>query len=122
MTSDATRLPQKSSRERRRAGSLARLGETWCRLLPPRYSLLQGVCREEVRGLIKGGSGAFGNTATRIEAFVAGGGTYVYGSYADIDGLFREQATDLDPRLEATRTASSSRCNHSTPPSVCRTR
>ena len=25
-----------------------------------------------------------------------GGGTYVYGSYADIDGLFREQAAELD--------------------------
>ena len=25
-----------------------------------------------------------------------GGGTYVYGSYADIDGLFREQASELD--------------------------
>ena len=49
------------------------------------------------------GSGAFGNAATRIEAFVASGGTYVYGSYADIDGLFLEQATELDPkRREAT--------------------
>ncbi len=39
----------------------------------------------------------------RIEAFVAAGGTYVYGSYGDIDGLFLEQATELDPkRREAT--------------------
>jgi peptide/nickel transport system substrate-binding protein len=29
---------------------------------------------------------------------VVGGGTYVYGSYADIDGLFREQASELDPK------------------------
>ncbi len=63
-----------------------------------------------IRGLVvtvsstsRGGSGAFGNAATRIEAFVAGGGTYVYGSYRDIDGLFREQATEADPkRREAT--------------------
>ena len=34
---------------------------------------------------------------------MAGGGTYVYGSYGDIDGLFLEQATELDPkRREAT--------------------
>ena len=33
-----------------------------------------------------------------MEAFVAGGGTYVHGSYVDIDGLFREQATELDPK------------------------
>jgi peptide/nickel transport system substrate-binding protein len=41
-------------------------------------------------------SAAFGNAPTRIEAFVAGGGAYVYGSYPDIDGLFREQAVELD--------------------------
>jgi peptide/nickel transport system substrate-binding protein len=38
------------------------------------------------------GNGSFGNAATRIEALVIGGGTYVYGSDADVDGLFREPA------------------------------
>ena len=48
-------------------------------------------------------SGAFGNAATRLETFVASGGPYVYGSSADIDGLFREQAGELDrKRREAT--------------------
>jgi len=48
-------------------------------------------------------SGAFGNAATRLKASVATGGTYAYGSYPDIDGLFREQAADADPkRREAT--------------------
>jgi peptide/nickel transport system substrate-binding protein len=41
-------------------------------------------------------SGAFGNAASRIENFVAANGIYVYGSYPDIDGLFREQANELD--------------------------
>ena len=41
-------------------------------------------------------SGAFGNAATRLEAYVIAGGTYVYGSYPDIDGLFRDQAAELD--------------------------
>ena len=49
-------------------------------------------------GFIHGVQRRLGNAATRIEAFVAAGGTYVYGSYADIDGLFREQATELDSR------------------------
>src|SRR5207247_6657274 len=53
---------------------------------------------KKLKNLVQGGSGAFGNAATRIEAFVAAGGTYVYGSYPDIDGLFREQATELDPK------------------------
>ena len=41
-------------------------------------------------------SGAFGNSATRIEAYVAAGGAYVYGSYPDIDSLFKDQAAELD--------------------------
>ena len=52
---------------------------------------------------VQGASGAFGNAATRLEAFVAAGGAYVYGSYPDIDGLFQEQAAELDlKRREAT--------------------
>ena len=48
-------------------------------------------------------SGTFGNAATRIEAFVASGGTYTYGSYPDIDGLCREQGVETDrKRREAT--------------------
>jgi peptide/nickel transport system substrate-binding protein len=41
-------------------------------------------------------SGAFGNAATRLEAYVVSGGTYVYGSYPDIDALFKDQAAELD--------------------------
>ncbi len=68
-----------------------------------RAAFFKGYAEKKFRGLIQGASGAFGNAATRIEAFVAGGGTYAYGSYGDIDGLFREQATELDAkRREAT--------------------
>jgi len=41
-------------------------------------------------------SGAFGNAATRLETFVVAGGTYVYGSYPEIDSLFKDQAAELD--------------------------
>jgi peptide/nickel transport system substrate-binding protein len=41
-------------------------------------------------------SGAFGNAATRLESYVVAGGTYVYGSYPDIDSLFKDQAAELD--------------------------
>jgi peptide/nickel transport system substrate-binding protein len=68
-----------------------------------RAAFFKGYSEKKHRGLIQGASGAFGNAATRIEAFVAGGGTYAYGSYPDIDGLFREQAAELDKkRREAT--------------------
>ena len=42
------------------------------------------------------------DSATRLEAFAFGGGTYAYGSYPDIDGLFREQAGELDRRRRET--------------------
>jgi peptide/nickel transport system substrate-binding protein len=51
---------------------------------------------KKLRNIVQGGSGAFGNAATRVEAFVAAGGAYVYGSYPDIDGLFQEQASETD--------------------------
>jgi peptide/nickel transport system substrate-binding protein len=47
-------------------------------------------------GLVQAASGAFGNAATRMESFVVTGGAYVYGTYPDLDGLFQEQATELD--------------------------
>jgi peptide/nickel transport system substrate-binding protein len=68
-----------------------------------RAAFFRGWAEKKYKGLIQGASAAYGNAATRIEAFVAGGGTYVYGSYGDIDGLFQEQASELDPkRREAT--------------------
>jgi peptide/nickel transport system substrate-binding protein len=53
---------------------------------------------KKLKNIVQVGSGAFGNAATRMEAFVAAGGAYVYASYPDIDGLFREQAADTDRR------------------------
>jgi ABC-type transport system substrate-binding protein len=58
---------------------------------------------KKLKHIVQSGSAAFGNAATRIEAYVAAGGLYVYGSYPDIDGLFAEQATELDrAKREAT--------------------
>src|SRR2546425_493902 len=61
-----------------------------------RAAFFSGYGEKKFKNIIQGASGAFGNAATRLEAFVAAGGTYVYGSYPDIDGLFREQAAELD--------------------------
>jgi len=56
-----------------------------------RAAFEKGLTEKTFRGLDEGGNSSFGSAATRIEALVIGGGTYVYGSDADIDGLFREQ-------------------------------
>jgi len=63
-----------------------------------RAAFQQAWAEKKYRGLIQGGYGSPGNAATRLEAIVIGGGTFAYGSYPDIDGLFREQATELDPK------------------------
>jgi peptide/nickel transport system substrate-binding protein len=57
---------------------------------------------KKLKGLVQGGSGAFGNAATRLEAFVASSGVYAYGGYPDIDGLFREQAGEIDRKRRET--------------------
>src|SRR4029453_17618809 len=63
-----------------------------------RAAFFSGYSEKKFKNLIQVSRGAFGNAATRIEAFVAAGGAYVYGSYPDIDGLFQEQAAENDPK------------------------
>jgi peptide/nickel transport system substrate-binding protein len=68
-----------------------------------RAAFFKGYTEKSYKNLIQAQSGAFGNAATRLEAFVAKGGAYVYGNYPDIDALFAEQASELDrKRREAT--------------------
>ncbi|HSF07395.1 MAG TPA: hypothetical protein VLG10_16565 [Methylomirabilota bacterium] len=61
-----------------------------------RAAFFKGMAEKKFKNVIHFFSGASGNTATWLENFVVTGGTYVHGSYPDIDGLFREQATELD--------------------------
>jgi peptide/nickel transport system substrate-binding protein len=68
-----------------------------------RAAFFKGYAEKSFKNLIQAGSGAFGNAATRLEAFVVKGGAYSYGSYPDIDALFGQQAAELDhARREAT--------------------
>ena len=61
-----------------------------------RAAFFTGYAEKKFKNIVQGASGAFGNAASRLEAFVVAGGTYVYGSYPDLDGLFREQASEAD--------------------------
>ena len=61
-----------------------------------RAAFVKEYSEKKYRNLIQGGSGAFGNAATRMETFVVKGGAYVYGSYPDIDELFAQQAVETD--------------------------
>jgi peptide/nickel transport system substrate-binding protein len=57
---------------------------------------------KKLGNIIQTASGAAGNAATRLDAFVAAGGTFTYGSYPDIEGLIREQAGESDPKKRET--------------------
>jgi peptide/nickel transport system substrate-binding protein len=58
---------------------------------------------KKFKNIIQTASGAAGNAATRLDAFVAAGGTFTYGSYPDIEGLVQEQAGEGDvKKREAT--------------------
>jgi peptide/nickel transport system substrate-binding protein len=63
-----------------------------------RAGFLKQYQEKKLKNLIFGLSGIGGNAATRIEAFTASTGTFAYGSYPDVDGLFRDQAGELDPK------------------------
>ncbi len=94
--------------------SYANLGEAVVNYLKPagirvqlrpleRAAFIAQNREKKFKNIIQTASGAAGNAATRLDAFVAAGGTFTYGSYPDIEGLVREQAGENDPkRREAT--------------------
>ena len=63
-----------------------------------RASFFAQYREKKLKGVVYSGSAAFGNAATRIEAFVHSNGIFAYGGYPDIDGLFGEQAIELDKK------------------------
>jgi len=63
-----------------------------------RAAMLSAFREKKLKNLVFTISGISGNAATRIDAFAASSGPYAYGAYPDIDGLFREQASELDPK------------------------
>ena len=62
---------------------------------------------KKLRPLAYAASGAYGNAATRLDAFVAAGGAYAYGSYPDIEGSSRNR------RSTATGSGARRRCTGS---------
>jgi len=89
--------------------SYANLGEAVVNYLQPvgiraqlrpleRAAFILQNSQKKLKNIIQTASGAFGNAATRLDAFVAAGGTFTYGSYPDIDGLISEQASEMDAK------------------------
>ena len=93
--------------------SYANLGEAVLNYLRPvgiraqlrpleRAAFILQNSQKKLKNIIQTASGAFGNAATRLHAFVAAGGTFTYGSYPDIDGLIGEQASEMDVKKRET--------------------
>jgi peptide/nickel transport system substrate-binding protein len=61
-----------------------------------RAAFFKEYADKRLKHVIQSTSAAFGSAATRIDAFVASGGLFTYGTYPDIEGLVREQATEID--------------------------
>ena len=78
------------------AGYLQQIGIRTKLVSRERASHWSTYADKKYKNLAYTASGAFGNAATRLESYVVGGGTYVYGSYPDIDSLFKDQAAELD--------------------------
>src|ERR1700719_1916237 len=61
-----------------------------------RAAFLEAYAKKALKNIIQGGTGAFGNAATRLEATAVKGGVFVYGNYPDLDELYQQQAVELD--------------------------
>lgn len=66
-----------------------------------RAAYIEAYSGKKLKNLALGGSGAFGNAATRLETYVVKGGAYVYGSYPEIDALYQQQAVELNRKKRA---------------------
>jgi peptide/nickel transport system substrate-binding protein len=61
-----------------------------------RAAYIKSFAEKQYKNIIQAGPGAFGNAATRLESHAVTGGTFTYGSYPELDELFRKQAGELD--------------------------
>ena len=63
-----------------------------------RAAFNKAIAEKKLKNLVQiiGPGGVFSNAARTLESYVVAGGPFTYGSYPDIDGLFREQASTLD--------------------------
>ncbi|HET7883948.1 MAG TPA: ABC transporter substrate-binding protein [Acetobacteraceae bacterium] len=63
-----------------------------------RAAYIKAFAEKQYRNVVQAGPAAFGNAATRLESHAVTGGTFTYGSYPELDELFRRQAGELDYR------------------------
>jgi peptide/nickel transport system substrate-binding protein len=76
--------------------SLAAIGIRTRMRTMERAAFFQAWATKKLKGVCMCVLALYGNAATRIAEWVPGTGTYAYGSFPDIDDLYKRQATELD--------------------------
>ena len=66
-----------------------------------RAAFYKAYSEKALKNIVQAASGAFGNAATRLEAFAVKGGIYAYGNDPEIDALFQQQASEIDLKKRA---------------------
>jgi peptide/nickel transport system substrate-binding protein len=61
-----------------------------------RAAYLSALQTKKLKGVCVCATALYGNAASRMSDYVPAGGTYAYGSYPDIDALYKQQALESD--------------------------
>ena len=61
-----------------------------------RAAFNKSIAEKKLKNLVQVIGNVNGNAATKFSEYVVTGGMFSYGGYPDLDGLFREQAGELD--------------------------
>ncbi len=93
---DLTPLPPFTTFGEAVANDLAAVGIRTRLRTMERATFMESWRAKKLQGVILTVTGAPGNAATRLEAFVASTGPYAYGGYPDIDDLIFQQAQERD--------------------------
>jgi len=80
------------------AGYLQQIGIKTRIVTMERAAMTMAWRERKLKNVIVGITGAGGNAATRLEAYVSKGGIYTAGTMPDVEDLFQRQARETDPK------------------------
>jgi peptide/nickel transport system substrate-binding protein len=83
------------------AGNLAAVGIRARVRTMERAAFYAALASKKLKGVCVCINAVYGNAASRMSQTVPSDGAFAYGSYPDIDALYRQQATELDRRKRA---------------------
>jgi peptide/nickel transport system substrate-binding protein len=90
--------PPYSSMGEALAGYLGNIGIRSKLRMMERATLTTAWREKKLKNIIVGITGAGGNAATRVEAYVSRSGVYTAGTMPDVEDLFHRQARETDPK------------------------